>query len=240
MKNYGTKVDYGTGVPSMVFADELNSLFQESMNLVKMFEDPKESDQYQTARTADLLSRSLFYKILGTPNNLILYRENITSYIEEYIDGMSGFFSPNISNTGTVTLSLASLGRIKAVNPEYSDLTENYLKPNNLYLYTYNAHVDGGVFVVYPITNTASSQIENTSEGLQTSGRLRIVDNSAYLPRMANGDVTWNAAMVFESIDSMSSLDVTCQIDPSNPFKIIFDPLDEVDGMYCVVSYIPL
>ncbi len=81
----------------------------------------------------------------------------------------------------------------------------------------------------------AENSVENSY--LRTTGRLLIDDtNKALLPSVAIGDIVWNMAIVFDSAtSSVIAKEVTVSTDGT---YVIFEDLDEVKGMYCIISYL--
>lgn len=83
------------------------------------------------------------------------------------------------------------------------------------------------------ITSGANS-IENST--LTTTGRVLIENNKALLPKKAIGDLVFNMAMIFDTVDSLViASEVTATTDGT---YVLFDAADNVDLRYCVVSYL--
>ena len=80
-----------------------------------------------------------------------------------------------------------------------------------------------------------ANSIENSY--LRTTERLLVSDSSkALLPSVAIGDIVWNLAMIFKDNNTMViEQEVTVTTDGK---YVVFDDLDDVKGMYCIVSYL--
>lgn len=72
---------------------------------------------------------------------------------------------------------------------------------------------------------------------LITTKRLLIIDNQAVLPYEVIGDIVHNMALVYDSEDLNDRVitEYTCSVDKH---FLKFDEEDELDGKYCVVSYL--
>ena len=69
-----------------------------------------------------------------------------------------------------------------------------------------------------------------------TTGRILIENNKALLPKKAIGDLVFNMAMLFDTVDSsVIASEVTVTTDGT---YVLFDVADNVNLMYCVVSYL--
>lgn len=78
------------------------------------------------------------------------------------------------------------------------------------------------------------NSIENST--LTTTGRLLIENNKALLPKKAIGDLVFNMAMIFDTVDSLViTSEVTATTDGT---YVIFDDADKMNLRYCVVSYL--
>ena len=79
------------------------------------------------------------------------------------------------------------------------------------------------------------NSIENSY--LRTTSRLLIDNgNRALLPSMAIGDIVWNLAMVFDTLDSDV---IECEATvTTNGTHVIFEDSDNLKGKYCIVSYL--
>lgn len=75
--------------------------------------------------------------------------------------------------------------------------------------------------------------------GLKTIERTAILNNEITLPSAALGDIVFNTAIIFEDIDSNVFYDATCTLSEDKT-KVLFDPNDNLDYRYCVVSYLTL
>ncbi len=81
---------------------------------------------------------------------------------------------------------------------------------------------------------SGANSIENST--LTTTGRILIENNKALLPKKAIGDLVFNMAMIFDTVDSsVITSEVTATTDGT---YVLFDAADNVDLRYCVVSYL--
>jgi hypothetical protein len=80
-----------------------------------------------------------------------------------------------------------------------------------------------------------TNSVENSL--LRTTEKILISENStALLPSLALGNIVWNMALLFDNAESsMISKEVTVT---TNGTHVLFDSLDDVKGMYCIVSYL--
>ena len=80
-----------------------------------------------------------------------------------------------------------------------------------------------------------SNSVENSL--LRTTGRILISENNtAMLPSLAIGDIVWNMAMIFE--DEYTDVIFDEVTASTNGTHVMFDDLDNIKGMYCIVSYL--
>lgn len=75
--------------------------------------------------------------------------------------------------------------------------------------------------------------------GLKTIDKTEIVNNEITLPSVALGDILLNIAYIYEDINSNVVFEVTCELNEEKT-KVLFDPSDELNGLFCVLSYITL
>lgn len=73
--------------------------------------------------------------------------------------------------------------------------------------------------------------------GLTTIERTEIVNNEIILPKIALGDIMLNMAMVYDNIDTNVFQEVTCTLSEDKS-RVLFDPLDDIDYKYCILSYL--
>ena len=102
--------------------------------------------------------------------------------------------------------------------------------------------------VVIPLESTTSTntQTEDTSDStdttllvgaseLYTTDKLQIIDNQIELDPAPTGGIVHNLALVFSSVDSTTiEKEVFCTLEDN---IVKFDELDNVDGMYAILSY---
>jgi hypothetical protein len=97
--------------------------------------------------------------------------------------------------------------------------------------------------------NADASDIGSSIEAsiLVTTDRIKIVNGAITLPSRSYGDILWNKAMIFDTIDPLDE-DVnvydeyTCTIDTVDKFKVNFMSEDtpELTDRYAVVSYLSI
>lgn len=73
--------------------------------------------------------------------------------------------------------------------------------------------------------------------GLKTIEKTEIINNEITLPSVALGDILLNIAHIYEDVNANVIFEVSCSLNEDNT-KVLFDPLDELNGMHCVLSYI--
>ena len=94
--------------------------------------------------------------------------------------------------------------------------------------YAYKINSPVGTF------NPTSSILDLSKTTLKTV-KLLIEDNIVVLPSPSIGDIVWNMAAIFETAESttiISEVTVT-----TNGLQVYFEPDDNVNGNYCVLSY---
>ena len=91
--------------------------------------------------------------------------------------------------------------------------------------------------LIYEDSRQAVFEENSVENSILKTVRLFINDNSkAVLPTIAIGDIVWNMALIMDTVDStVIESEVTVRTDGWN---VIFDPLDEVKGKYCIISYL--
>lgn len=82
-------------------------------------------------------------------------------------------------------------------------------------------------------------QILQNIVGVKTIERTSIFNNEITLPTTAIGDIIFNMAMVYEDINTNVFFEVTCSLSEDKT-KVLFDPNDNLNYKYCVLSYISL
>mgnify|MGYP003972113499 CR=1 FL=1 len=73
---------------------------------------------------------------------------------------------------------------------------------------------------------------------METTEKLLIFDNVILLPFPSLGSVMYNAAWIFDGPQDTVYVENTCAVDPTNASLVLFDPLDNLNGLYAVVSYL--
>ena len=94
----------------------------------------------------------------------------------------------------------------------------------------------GHGYVKVTFTDGTSHVVKLPETVIVTTGKLPVVQNKAKLPSACVGDIVFNMAQMFSSSDSMVIMkEVLVSTDGSN---VVFKNEDEVNGMFCVVSYL--
>ena len=109
MRDFNTKIDNDNTSAGVVVADEYNSIFRESKNVVTPFIGLNEADNQQMAKAIDIATKANFYYDTGTVNTVQLTRSATTQQLETLVDGIMFTFIPAVQNTGATTLQLKSL-----------------------------------------------------------------------------------------------------------------------------------
>ena len=73
------------------------------------------------------------------------------------------------------------------------------------------------------------------SSYLVTTDRLEIIEHKAELPSRAIGDLVFNMAYLFEDKHTAICFNAICRTDGAS---VIFEAADELNGCFCVVSYL--
>jgi hypothetical protein len=116
-------------------------------------------------------------------------------------------------------------GEIKEVtvsNVLKLDQTEEYVPSANYHPAT-KAYVD--LKVIKSLVN------------LITIPKTLISNNEIILPKPALSGIVYNYAMIYNEIDAPYFIEVTCELSPDNQ-RVLFDPLDSLNGKYAVVTYL--
>mgnify|MGYP000035332205 CR=1 FL=1 len=64
-----------------------------------------------------------------------------------------------------------------------------------------------------------------------------ISDNKIILPMVAFGDVIGGFAMIYSKLSDPYFIEATCEVS-ENGMEVLFDPLDDLNDKYCVLSYL--
>lgn len=84
--------------------------------------------------------------------------------------------------------------------------------------------------------SSASFYVEGDAEVFTTEKTL-IQDNKITLPHQALGDLIFNYAMIYQDLTSPPFIEATCVVQDDG-FTVSFNPADNVNGWYAVVSYL--
>lgn len=74
---------------------------------------------------------------------------------------------------------------------------------------------------------------------LVTTERLLISNNSISLPFKADGDIVNGYALIFDNLTAMEVCEFTCA-NSADGLSVKFDPNDNLNGKYAVVSYMAI
>jgi len=76
---------------------------------------------------------------------------------------------------------------------------------------------------------------------IKTLEKQPIQNNRIMLPSQAFGDVIYNKALIFESVESnIIEWEVTCYVDEDDYMSVQFLEQDELNGYYATLSYMTL
>jgi hypothetical protein len=141
MRDFNTKIDNDNTSAGVVVADEYNSIFGESKNVITPFMGLNEADSQQMIKSIDIASKANFYYDTGSVNAIELTRSATTQQIETLFDGMMLSFMPAIQNTGATTLKIKNL---TPKNLFYNgvDVTAGLLKTDTVYTVKYSTTND--------------------------------------------------------------------------------------------------
>lgn len=90
----------------------------------------------------------------------------------------------------------------------------------------------------HPATKTyVDLKVLQSIVSLTTIEKTEIIDDAIVLPKMALGDITNNMAMIWDSEDAPYFVEVSCQLSEDRT-RLLFDPLDNLNGKFCVITYL--
>lgn len=141
--------------------------------------------------------------------------------------------TPDKLEVGEIALNMAdSLLYFKEPNGEVRQLTiSNVLKLDNTIEYTPTEDY-------HPSTKAyVDLQVLQKLVGVTTIERTQILNNEITLPKMALGDIVFNYAIIYEDLTSNIIFEATCTLS-EDKMKVLFDPNDELNEKYCVLSYL--
>jgi hypothetical protein len=75
--------------------------------------------------------------------------------------------------------------------------------------------------------------------GVSTIDRIPIWNNEITLPTPAIGDIIFGLAMIYDHAESYVFFEATCSLSEDKS-KVLFDPADNLNYKYAVVSYLTL
>lgn len=133
-------------------------------------------------------------------------------------------------------INTALIQKLKKIKADKTNVLE--LDQEDEYWPTQDYHPATKIYVDRFFENAVNYNNAN----LVTTERLLIEDNRIILPSDASGEIIDRHAIIFED----NNLDLheyfveeyDCHIDESNPRLVHFDPNDNLNGLYAVVSYI--
>ena len=157
MRDFNTKIDNDNTSAGVVVADEYNSIFGETKNVISPFMGLSEADSQQMIKSIDIATKANFYTDAGAVNAVILTRGATSQQIETLFDGMTLSFTPVIQNTGATTLQVKTL---TAKNLFYNGvaLSAGFLKTDTVYQ------------VKYSLSNDRFDVLKTYTAGVGTSG----------------------------------------------------------------------
>jgi len=134
---------------------------------------------------------------------------------------------------GEIALNMAdSLLFFKEPNGEVRQITvTNVLKLDQTeeYIPTADYHPSTKAYV--------DLQVLESLVGLTTIPKTLISNNEIVLPKPALGDIVHNFAMIYDSENAPYFIEVTCDLSEDKT-KVLFDPLDNLNDKYAVVTYL--
>ena len=137
MKDWNEKIDYSYSDAGIYYSDDANSLHKECKNVVEELGDLDEFDDTQLISTIDTLTKGLYYKDIGTVNNVVLTKTYANDLLNDYFDGLTMFFTPKYTNGSSVTLSLQGLA-VRDVKNKGNLLTAGFLEAGKQYVVVYD------------------------------------------------------------------------------------------------------
>ena len=157
MRDFNTKIDNDNTSAGVVVADEYNSIFGETKNVITPFMGLSEADSQQMIKAIDIATKANYYYDTGSVNTITLTRSATSQQIESLFDGMVLSFTPAIQNTGATTLKIKNL---TAKNLYYAGiaLTAGFLKTDTVYQ------------VKYSLSNDRFDVLKTYTAGVGTSG----------------------------------------------------------------------
>lgn len=169
---------------------------------------------------------------LSEPTRVPVRLDDISIETEDYDE-----ISTNIVNV-TLALSLVgnlyapikSIPRIKQFQMYFNQI-EDEKNATRKEMLEWDVDVQGAVD-----HSSASFYVEGDVEVFTTEKTL-IQNNEITLPYQALGDLIFNYAIVYPDLSSPSFDEVTCVVQDDG-FTVSFNPVDNVNGKYAVVSYL--
>ena len=219
MKDWSTKVDNAIDdtKDSYVNASDFNSLFNETKNVVKPFMALNENDDEQLVKSIGIMTKAMFYKDVGTVNNIHLVRSVTTERLETYVDGMMLFFTPKHTNTGDTTIYVNHLHGVP-VTISSTELPPNYLNTDMIYMAIYDFRRD--MFRIKPIVKSESGANQgNPNETFQVADGVEPKD-------AVNVEQLALKVRIVDIIDNLTSTDVSKPLS-ANQGRILYQLVDE-------------
>ena len=128
-------------------------------------------------------------------------------------------------------LNLALIQKLRKLKADKSNVLEkdntSPYEPTQPYHPTTKKYVDAHV----------KTYVDNVE--LVTTERLQIFNNQILLPFKVHGDIVNDYALIFDDRTTIVVREFTCKIS-ADGFSVEFDPNDNVNGKYAVVSYMTI
>jgi len=153
MKNIAEKINNVTTEQGFLTAEDMNSIINELKNAISTSVELNANDNNQLAKAIDIATKSVFYKDIGSENELHLVRTSTQNNIETLVEGTTVFFTPANANTGDFKIKLNTLPAKDAANATGSNF-DGFLQADELYAAVYDKVNDK--FKVYQVSVNVS------------------------------------------------------------------------------------